>query len=83
MKLMRQTGPQVYAVILNTLETNEESFGQVSEDPKMMEVVHNYSDVFRTTLPDGLPPKRSVDHQIETHPNEKVPNRRLFKLSPE
>ena len=65
MKLMIQTGREFYAAILNILQTREESFGQVSDNLKMMKVVHKYSEVFRTIIPEGLPPKRSVDHQIE------------------
>lgn len=30
-----------------------------------------------------LPPKRSVDHDIETDPLAKIPSRRLFRLSPD
>src|SRR5271154_2643730 len=39
-----------------------------------------YSDVFRDTLPDGLPPQRSVDHQIETL-SESRSNRNAYQLS--
>ena len=72
---------RIYAVILKTLKSQERSFGQISDDPKIVDVVHKYSELFRTTLPDELPPKRSADREIETDANKKIPNRWLFKLS--
>lgn len=53
-----------------------------SIDPKMQSLLKEYSDVFRSELPDGLPPKRSVDHAIETENGAKPPHRSLYQLSP-
>lgn len=41
-----------------------------------------FNDVLRDDLPEGLTPKRSVDHKIETLPDEKPPHRGIFQLSP-
>ena len=38
--------------------------------------------MFRSELPQGLPPKRSIDHKIETEKGAKPPKRSLFQLSP-
>jgi hypothetical protein len=51
-------------------------------NPKIKPLLTHYSDVFRSELPDGLPPKRSVDHAIETEHGAKPPHRSLYQLSP-
>lgn len=33
-------------------------------------------------MPEGLPPKRDVDHRIEVDPNSTPPRRGMFQLSP-
>ncbi len=38
--------------------------------------------MFREELPPGLPPKRRVDHEIETDKDAKPPHRPLYQLSP-
>ncbi len=37
----------------------------------MIEIVSEYSEAFRATLPDGFLHIRNVDHEIETNPDEK------------
>ena len=71
LKSSRHAGTEVYSVILNTLRFKEGSVGKILDDLKMVEAVHEYSDVFRTAPPDGLPRRPSVNHEIETVPNEK------------
>jgi hypothetical protein len=51
------------------------------DDARIKALMERYSDVFRTELPDGLPPKRSVDHAIETEPGAKPPHRSSYQLS--
>jgi hypothetical protein len=51
-------------------------------NPKIKPLLTHYSDVFQSELPDGLPPKRSVDHAIETEHGAKHPHRSLYQLSP-
>jgi hypothetical protein len=53
-----------------------------SADPKLIPLLKEYSDVFRSELPDGWPPKRSVDHAIETEHGAKPSHRSLYQLSP-
>ncbi len=81
--LIHEKGTQVFACIINSIGTPQDQFGEPAEDPEMKEIVSEYSDVFRSNLPSGLPPRRSVDHEIITEPDVKIPNRRLFRLSPE
>lgn len=82
-KLMKKKGTKVFAVCLNSLETEEDKFGSSTEDPELQEIIREYADVFKSKLPPGLPPKRSVDHEILTDPDSKIPHRRLFRLSPD
>ena len=49
-------------------------------DPKLREVLRRFKNVLQEELPAGLPPKRSVDHEIETDKNSKPPHRPLFQL---
>ncbi len=49
----------------------------------MMKIVEQYSDVFQSNFPDALPHQRTVDYEIETNPEAKITNRRLFWLSSE
>ncbi len=65
----------MYPVILNAVATEEESFGMPPRSPKMKALINEYSEVFRSTLPGRLPPKRHVDHEIITDPNTKPPKR--------
>jgi hypothetical protein len=53
-----------------------------SADPKLIPLLKEYSDVFRSELPDGWPPKRSVDHAMETEHGAKPSHRSLYQLSP-
>jgi hypothetical protein len=48
-------------------------------DPRMEHILKKYNDVFRSELPNGLPPKRSVDHSIETEPGSKPLHRPLYQ----
>ena len=49
---------------------------------RLDDVLEKYRDVFREELPDGLPPKRAIDHEIVTDPYAKPPLRPLYQLSP-
>lgn len=52
------------------------------EDPEMMAIEKEFSSVFHDDLPDGLPPKRNIDHQIEIRVDAKPPHKPIFQLSP-
>lgn len=52
------------------------------DDPELRALLHEYESVFQEDLPDGLPPKRDVDHAIDILPDCKPPHRPLYQLSP-
>lgn len=82
-KLVSTKGTEIFKAVIISVGPNEKQFGQAPIHPEMVSVVEEFSDVFQSTLPSGLPPKWSVDHEIETDTSVKIPNRRLFKLSPD
>lgn len=53
------------------------------EDPELLALKKEYSDVLVTELPLGLPPPQEVDHAIELLPgNHRIPNRPTYRMSP-
>jgi hypothetical protein len=52
----------------------------LSSDPELRKVINEFRDVFRDDLPDGLPPKRPVDHVIDTG-SQAPNNRNAYPLS--
>src|SRR5579859_6272857 len=58
---------------------NIRDLGDVSS-PKLQTLLDEYQDIFREELPEGLPPRREIDHVIDTG-NEKPVNRNAYPLS--
>lgn len=48
---------------------------------RLKDILSRYEMVFQDELSNGLPPKRSVDHDIEVEKDAKPPNRPLYQLS--
>jgi len=48
--------------------------------PELEKLLEEYTDIFREELPEGLPPRREVDHTIDTG-SEKPVNRNAYPLS--
>jgi len=49
--------------------------------PDVSAVIKKFIDVFPTTLPDRLPPKRNIDHAIELTPGTEPPSQPIYRLS--
>ncbi len=60
---MKKKGTRLYVVVPNNMEAGKEYFGEQPPNSKTMQIIDEDSDVFRSTLPDSLPPERSVDHE--------------------
>ena len=48
----------------------------------MERLLEEFESIFKTELPPGLPPKRSVDHEIQLEEDSKPPHLPFFQLSP-
>jgi hypothetical protein len=49
-------------------------------NPELQQLLDEFKDIFKNELPDGLPPKRTVDHAIDTG-QETPANRNAYSLS--
>ena len=58
------------------------SISNESGRSKVEQTLKKYDELLTEELPDGLPPQRAADHQIDTGTDSKPPHRPLFQLSP-
>jgi hypothetical protein len=56
---------------------------QHSLPPAIANVLQEYSDVFPSEIPAGLPPIRGIEHQIDLIPGASLPNRAPYRTNPE
>lgn len=52
------------------------------DDPDIAKIREEFSSVFRSDLPEGLPPEREIDHKIEVETGSTPPHLGMFQLSP-
>ena len=65
------------------LFTKEISEGQDQYHPKVLELLEEFSDVFPQELPEGLPPLRGIEHQIDLIPGSQIPNKPVYRTNPQ
>lgn len=58
------------------------SNNRTSKNPEILALEQEYASVFGNYLPNGLPPKRDVDHAIKIKEEARPPHRPKFQLSP-
>ena len=85
--LLRKKGHRSDFEVFQVCEAHHLTAEKISKmggdrDKKMEELLKKYEKVFVDELPGGLPPKRDVDHAIETNPDARPPHRPLYQLSP-
>lgn len=78
----RSENVEVYQVITREVKPDLENVKSDKSNRKLDGILQKYKEVFRSELPDGLPPKRLVDHEIEVEEGVKPPHRPLYQLSP-
>ena len=54
----------------------------VKKNAKLGQLLEEFESVFKKESPSALPPKRSVDHEIQVETDSKPPHCPLFQLSP-
>ena len=71
-----------YALVCkDALISNEDM--QRSLPPAVANILQEYSDVFPSEIPAGLPPIRGIEHQIDLIPGASLPNRAPYRTNPE
>ncbi|XP_057517897.1 uncharacterized protein LOC130798821 [Amaranthus tricolor] len=65
------------------LFTKEVSENQDQYHPRVLELLEVFSDVFPQELPEGLPPLRGIEHQIDLIPGSKIPNKPVYRKNPQ
>ena len=75
-----QKGEQMYLAIVRPLDSvPSDSKAVLNNDAS--NIVSEFKDVFPEDLPNGLPPKRPVDHRIELDPGQQPPSRPTYRMS--
>jgi hypothetical protein len=54
---------------------------QHSLPPVVTNILQEYSDVFPSEIPEGLPPIRGIEHQIDFIPGASLPNRAPYRTN--
>ena len=49
----------------------------------VVSLMQEYDDVFPEDIPNGLPPLRGIEHQIDLVPGASIPNRPAYRSNPE
>jgi hypothetical protein len=49
---------------------------------EVAKILEEYVDVIPNELPDGLPPKRDIQHHIDLIPGSSLPNQAAYRMSP-
>ena len=80
-RLMKETGPVTKEVPAETVI--EEHIQKADPEVRacLRGILKDYRDIFPSKLPYGPPPKRQLDHEIDTVPGEAPPHKSPYRLS--
>ena len=65
--------PRIVTVKTNVTDLPEE----------IREMLSEFSDIMMDDLPNELPPRRDISHQIDFIPGSNLPNKAAYKLTPQ
>lgn len=84
-RMCRKKKGAVFCLKINSLLASDKKLdGRANiPDPRLAAIVEAHSEIFKSELPPGLPPKRDVEHEIIIDADAKMPSRRLCQLSPQ
>jgi hypothetical protein len=51
--------------------------------PAITNFLQEYKDMFPDEIPQGLPPLRGIEHQIDLTPGASLPNHAAYRMNPE
>ena len=71
-------GASTYLAVLR--EIQQDLVVEVPEE--IVGLLEQFADVMPSELPDGLPPKRSIEHRIELVPGARTPAKAPYRMSP-
>ncbi|XP_024009240.1 uncharacterized protein LOC112084352 [Eutrema salsugineum] len=57
--------------------------GELELPPEITDLLDKFKDVFPEKMPEGLPPIRGIEHQIDFLPGASLPNKTAYRMSPE
>ncbi|CAH1768267.1 2002_t:CDS:2, partial [Entrophospora sp. SA101] len=71
------TSAELFAVYINEVKPTATDAIQ----PDVTTMIQKFTDVFPESLPNQLPPKRTVDHAIKLTPGAEPPSRAIYRMS--
>ena len=77
----KETGPVTQDVPVETVIEQHVQNADDSVREQLQQTLQEFKDVFPDQLPFGPPPRRTVDHEIDTLPGEAPPHKSPYKLS--
>jgi len=80
-ELIASTSVAYTLVYKDALISNEDI--QHSLPPNVANILQEYSDIFPSEIPAGLPPIRGIEHQINLIPGASLPNHAPYRTNPE
>ena len=80
-RMSKETGPITKEIPIPEVIRMKVSEADESIREQLQETLEEYRDVFPDKLPYGPPPKRIVDHEIDTTPGAAPPHKSPYRLS--
>ena len=81
-RLSKETGPVKVDLPVTEIMKTKIAEAEPAVQQQLKATLEEFQDAFPDKLPYGPPPKRQIDHEIETVPGEAPPHKSPYKLSP-